>query len=155
MYGNSSLQKEIYEEKPDTRNIKNFYIVCSSWCHIVKSLFEEMNLHCLIEYDALPPVFIILDLPPYRIKMDPMKCGYDLTRVKIGCTTYGFVDLNQNKTFNTRLLLANQKIYGENYIFTDTIFEALKEECIQNNLFVNKVPNGNFSDIAFSIDSFT
>lgn len=155
MYGNSSLQKEIYEEKPDTRNIKNFYIVCSSWCHIVKSLFEEMHLNCSIKYDVLPHVFIILDLPPYQIKMDPMKCGYDLTRVKIGCTTYEFVDLNQNKTFNTRLLLANQKIYGENYIFTDTIFEALKEECIQNNLFVNKVPNGNFSDIAFSIDSFT
>ncbi len=91
-------QQKYYDKEFDATNINEFEITCNSWCKIAKSIYDDLDpsIKCSISYDVLPHVFLIVEYWDYKIKLDPMKYGYDITRVKIGCNTHGFFDLNQN-----------------------------------------------------------
>lgn len=76
LYGSEEEKQRIYNYQPDITNLLNFEIVCTSWCRIAKDILECLGLKCEISHDVLPHVFLLVNLPPYRIKLDPIKGVY-------------------------------------------------------------------------------
>ena len=139
---------EIYNEKLNIKNIKKFEIVCSTWCYIAKELMEKIGIDAIISYEGVH-VFLIIELFPYKIKLDSMKLGNDLTRVKIGSQTEGFIDLNDNKDFQARKTKSDLKIYKDNYLYTDVIIKNLQQEMLRENMFINEKSSEKFNDQVF------
>ncbi len=126
-----------YEREFDARKITEFELVCSSWCKLAKSIFDELGggLSCFISYDVLPHVFLIVEFENYKIKMDPMKYGYDLVRVKVGCSTHGFFDLNGK---NLYLPDIDKAIYeNEDFSYTDEKLSLLCDQLKRNRMYLN------------------
>ncbi len=129
--------------------ITDYEVVCSTWCKIGKSIFDEMGggLSCFIAYDVLPHVFLIVEFDDYKIKMDPMKCGYDLTRVKVGMSTYGFFDLNQPNYLKEEIKKIDQIISGvDSFDYTDESLKRLCSDFRKLNLYKN---------VPYEIDQFS
>ncbi len=128
LFGSETEKKKIYNRKIDISNVDTFEIVCSSWCYIAKKLLKEIGIESEIKYDVLPHVYLIIDLNPYKIKMDPMKDGYDLTRIKIGSKSHGFNDLNHNMDFQEKIKKSADMIYKKYDIFADECVNILQQE---------------------------
>ncbi len=150
LYGTEEEKQSIYNNKPNSSNITEFKIVCSSWCSIAKDIYKELGLQCEITFLALPHVFLILYVGDYKIKMDPMKDGYDLTRVKVGSKAFGVRDLNGQENFEQKIRECDKKIYGENYIYLDDCVKALCKELQENGYYINLDPTRPFSYEVFN-----
>jgi len=94
-----------------------------------------LKINSEICFDVLPHVYLIAHIPPYQIKMDPMKDGYDLTRVKIGSRTHGFKDLNNNFDFSSKLQVLAKEIDSNGSYFADECINMLSTELKNNNMY--------------------
>lgn len=150
LYGTETEKKAIYNRKPDITNIMNYEIVCSSWCAIAKAILEEMGVSCEITHQVLPHVFLVANIDQYKIKLDPMKEGYDLTRIKIGSKSYGFQDLTKHENFNDKIKEYDNEIYGENYMYTNDYIASIKRKLEESGHFGNININEKFSNEIFN-----
>lgn len=126
-----------YDKEFDAWNVTEFELVCSSWCKLAKSILDEMGggLLTSISYDVLPHVFLIVEFDDYKIKMDPMKYGYDITRVKVGCSTHGFFDLNGKDLHLSDIDKEIQE--NEDFSYFDEKLFLLCDKLKRNHMYLN------------------
>ena len=135
LFGTEEEKKEIYHKEMNECNIEEWEIVCLSWCKLAQKILLELKINSEICFDVLPHVYLIAHIPPYQIKMDPMKDGYDLTRVKIGSRTHGFKDLNNNFDFSSKLQVLAKEIDSNGSYFADECINMLSTELKNNNMY--------------------
>lgn len=146
LYGDQKEKDLIYQKILDINYIEEFEIVCTTLCHVMKDMLKEIGIEAEITYDVKPHVFLIINIEPYKLKLDPMKNGYDLTRVKVENRTYGFQDLNKNSNFQEKINSSAKQIYGNYTIFTDECIEMLISELKAKDMFNNQPYQLEFND---------
>lgn len=126
LFGTPTEQLQIYQKQLDIfSTISEFEIICSSWCDTAQKIYQELGFDVKISYDILPHVYLLLVIEPYYIKIDPMKNGYDLTRVKIRCSTRGFQDLMKHPDFQIKIQCFANEIYGKKSINADDCIDMI------------------------------
>jgi hypothetical protein len=137
LYGRPELKEQIYQKRLDINKIEEYEIVCSTIAHVIKDLLKEIGMDAEISYDVLPHVFLIVNWGPYKIKLEPMKKGYDISRAKVENRVYGIIDLNKNDDFQNKVDNALKKIYANNRLYTNEALELVKQELIYLKKFKN------------------
>ena len=140
-YCNDFQKKEIYDLTLDISYITVTDIICSTWARLFVDALRLLNIDARIISDVPPHCYVLFDLYGVTIKADATK-GYDLSRVKIGCSTNGFKALHFSKDFSQKLDLSDEIIGYKQMLYTDYAIKRLKLDFLGDGYTKNQ----NFSE---------
>lgn len=142
-------KENIYQTRININEVNQFEIVCSTWCFFMKDMLNLFGINVNIVKGNKTHVFVMVEIPPYKIKMDAMELGHDLTRVKLGNTTTGFIDINKNDDFEIKLTQYDQEIRKDKMTYLSKGFAKLQKKLQEQNYFQNTQLNSTFSNEMF------
>ena len=154
-YEDDFQRKEIYDLTLDISHITVTDIICSTWAKLFADALRCLDIEAQIVSDVPPHCYVLFDLNGMTIKADATK-GYDLSRVKIGCSTNGFKALHFNKDFLQKLDLSDEMIGYKQMLYTDEVIKRLKTDFLEdgytNNQNSFEFANVDYKQIIFKIE---
>ena len=86
---NEKQKEDAYQEELDLENLKNNYIICSSWAKIFYKLLQEFKIKCELVDDG-SHAYVIIYLKDCKIIADLTKGYEDINRIKFGFSTNNY-----------------------------------------------------------------